>query len=517
MAILGTLLKKGIRLRESLEQQYTSKEDLQKNELRKLLIHARQTSFGKKFGFAFILKHFKSRDNRYYEIFKEQIPVFDYNKIFDEWWSRAKNGERDVCWPDKIKYFALSSGTSGASSKYIPITKDILKSMNKTSLRQILTLSKYDLPADQFTKGILMLGGSTNLRKNGTYFEGDLSGITTSQIPFWFQHFYKPGKRIAKTSDWGAKLEEITLKAKDWDIGIIVGVPSWIQILIEKIIKHYDVSTIHDIWPNLRIFVHGGVSFEPYKKGFQKLLAHPLHYIETYLASEGFLAFQANPDARSMKLVLNNGIYYEFIPFNDLNFTEDGELREDPKTLNIFQVEQSKEYAILITTNAGTWRYLIGDVVKFTNVQEAEIIITGRTKHFLSLCGEHLSMDNINKAVEMVSETLNIDIREFTVAGVPEGLLFSHHWFIGSDSEIDKEIFLKRLDGYLKELNDDYAVERLHALKNIKLNILPSQIFYDWMKSIGKEGGQHKFPRVLKKEKLNDWFSYLEGRDLLNR
>ncbi|MEQ8241535.1 MAG: GH3 auxin-responsive promoter family protein, partial [Cyclobacteriaceae bacterium] len=498
MAILGTLLKKGIRLRESLEQQYTSKEDLQKNELRKLLIHTRHTAFGKEYNFSSILKALKPRDNSYYEIYKNQVPVFDYNKIYDQWWSRARNGEANICWPDKIKYFALSSGTSGASSKYIPITKEILKSMNKTSIRQILTLSKYDLPADHFTKGILMLGGSTNLRKNGTYFEGDLSGITTSQIPFWFQHFYKPGRQIAKTTDWGEKLEEITLKAKDWDIGIIVGVPAWLQILMEKIIKHYNVSTIHDIWPNLRIFVHGGVSFEPYKKGFQKLLAHPLHYIETYLASEGFLAFQARPDSKSMKLVLNNGIYYEFIPFNDRNFTEEGELRDNPETLNIAQIEQSKEYAILISTNAGTWRYLIGDVIKFTDVQEAEIVITGRTKHFLSLCGEHLSMDNINKAVEIVSESLNIDIREFTVAGVPDGLLFSHHWFLGSDSDMEEEAVVKAIDECLKQLNDDYAVERKHALQNIKLNILPSRIFYDWMKSEGKEGGQNKFPRVLK-------------------
>jgi hypothetical protein len=510
MAILGTLLKRGINLRESLEQQYTSPFDLQKHELRKLLIHSQNTAFGKHYRFIDLLKSFKKApSDTFYRAFSEQVPVFDYDLIYSNWWKHAKNGRRDVCYPGKIKYFALSSGTSGASSKYIPVTQDILKSIRKTSVRQILSLSKYDLPDDLFMKGILMLGGSTNLQKHGTYFEGDLSGITAAQIPFWFQHFYKPGKKIAKTSDWASKLDEITTKAKDWDIGIIVGVPAWLQILMEKIVSHYQVKTIHDIWPNLKIFVHGGVTFEPYKKGFEKLISQPLIYMETYLASEGFIAFQAYPDKKSMRLVLNNGLFYEFIPFNEKNFDENGELKADPETLNIGEVEVDKEYALLLTTNAGAWRYLIGDVIKFTTLDEPHIFITGRTKHFLSLCGEHLSLDNMNKAVELVGNQLDIDIREFTVIGEPSGNLFAHRWFIGTSELVNEMELTKLLDEELKMLNDDYAVERKHALKEMSIRTLPPAAFYEWMKKNGKEGGQNKFPRVLKVPKSTDWKNFV--------
>ena len=513
MAILGTLLKKGIILRESIEQQYTSPIDLQKQELRKLLITAEETLFGRSFRFSDILQSFKNKNyEAFYSTFTRNVPVFDYNKIYDDWWQKSRQGTANVCWPGRIKYFALSSGTSGAASKHIPISKEMLKSIRKTSVRQLLTLSKYDLNPTSFTKGILMLGGSTNLRKNGTYFEGDLSGITTSQIPFWFQHFYKPGKRIAKTG-WDSKLDEITKNARDWDMGIIVGVPAWLQLLMEKIIDYYGVNNIHEIWPNLSIFVHGGVSFEPYKKGFEKLLGKPLIYMETYLASEGFLAFQSRPGVKGMKLVLNNGIFYEFIPFTHENFTEDGEMRANPMTYKIDEIEEGKEYAVLITTNAGSWRYLIGDVIKFISLEECEIVITGRTKLFLSLCGEHLSLDNINKGVELVSKALNIDIREFTVLGEPKDTLFAHHWYIGTDDSVNEEELKVRLDNFLKEINDDYKVERTSALKEIRVKVLPTSVFLHWMEIQGKVGGSNKFPRVLKKEKAQKWKEYLQAHN----
>ena len=516
MAILGTLLKKGITLRESLEQMYSSPIDLQKQELRNLLILTQQTKFGQAYNFTKILKSFKGNDNKvFYEEFKKNVPVYDYEKLFEEWWHLAIEGEKDICWPGKIRYFALSSGTSGASSKRIPITRDMLKSIRKTSMRQMLTMSKYDLPASQFSKGILMLGGSTDLKKNGRYFEGDLSGITTSQIPFWFQHFYKPGKKIAKNQNWHDKLDEIVVKAKDWDIGIIAGVPAWLQILMEKIIDHYQLKTIHDIWPNLNIFVHGGVSFEPYRKGFERLLSHPLIYMETYLASEGFIAFQAVPKNKSMRLVLNNGIFYEFIPFNRNNFTEDGELRENPTTLKIDEVEEKKDYALLISTNAGAWRYLIGDIIRFESIAESEISIVGRTKHFLSLCGEHLSADNMNKAVELAEEELNIDIREFTVLGEPSGSLFAHRWYVGTDDNVDGDELRSLIDKNLMELNDDYKVERSSALKEVDLKVLPTSIFYSWMEQQGKIGSQNKFPRVLKHEKAQLWKEYLSNQNTL--
>jgi hypothetical protein len=510
MAILGTLLKKGIRIREMMEQEYTSPFDLQKKELKELLITASATEFGKYYNFSHILDGFRKHDKEYYRRFKTSVPIHTYNKIYGDWWKLAQKGVKNVCWPGRVKYFALSSGTSEASSKYIPVTKEMTKAIQKTSIRQILTLSKYDLKPELFEAGILMLGGSTHLNKRGSFFEGDLSGIQAARLPFWFQHFYKPGKRIAKTRAWDAKLDEIARKAPDWDIGIVVGVPAWIQILIEKIIKYHHVQHIHEIWPNLTVYVHGGVSFDPYRKGFEKLLGRPIYYIETYLASEGFIAFQAYPNRKTMRLVLNNGIFYEFVPFEDKNFDQNGEIKPDAETFLIDEVEEGKEYALLMSSCAGAWRYLIGDVIKFTSLEEAEIVITGRTKHFLSLCGEHLSVDNMNKAIELVANELNIAIQEFAVAGIPFESLFAHHWFVGTDDKVDPKILKEKLDHHLKVLNDDYSVERSAALKEVIVDVLPVRAFYGWMESKGKVGGQNKFPRVLKKIQLEDWQSYLK-------
>jgi len=510
MAILGKLLQKGIRLREMMEQEYTSPFDLQKKELKELLITASQTDFGKHYNFHDVLSAFRKGNQEFYTVYKKNVPIHSYNKIFNDWWKHSLKGVKNVSWPGRVKYFALSSGTSEAASKYIPVTKEMTKAIQRTSVRQILTLSKYDLPANIFTAGILMLGGSTHLNKRGSYFEGDLSGIQAAKLPFWFQHFYKPGKKIAKTRNWDAKLNEITRKAKDWDIGIIVGVPAWVQILMEKIVKHYKVKNVHEIWPNLMVYVHGGVSFDPYRKGFEKLLGKPIHYIETYLASEGFIAFQAYPNRRTMRLVMNNGIFYEFVPFEDKNFDANGEIKADAETLLIHEVEEGKEYALLLSTCSGAWRYLIGDVIKFTSLEESEIIITGRTKHFLSLCGEHLSVDNMNKAIELAAEELNIIIKEFTVAGIHHDSLFAHHWYVGSDDHVDPSRIKQIIDDSLKKLNDDYGVERSAALKEIFVDVLPEKVFYDWMKSKGKVGGQNKFPRVLKGAQLDDWKSFVD-------
>lgn len=515
MALLGPLLKKGIKLTQVIEQETKSPFDLQKKELKKLLKKAKATQFGKKYGFEEILQYFKkSQGENFYQEYTKTVPVYNYNKIFDEWWHKSKEGERDVCWPGVIKYFALSSGTSEAASKYIPLTKDMIKANKKTSIRQILSLRNYDLPDKLFGKGILMLGGSTHLNKSGHYFEGDLSGIQASQIPFWFHLFYKPGKKIAKTRDWNKKLEEITENAPKWDIGFVVGVPAWIQIMMEKIMERYQVKSIHEVWPNLEVYTHGGVSFDPYRKGFEKLLAHPITYIETYLASEGFIAFQDKPNKRSMKMVLNNGLFYEFIPFNEENFNSDGEVVKNPKTLMIHDVQEGVDYALLLSTCAGTWRYLIGDVIRFTSKEESEIIITGRTKHFLSLCGEHLSVDNMNRAIEMVSGELNISIMEFTVAGIPYETLFAHTWYIGTDDKVEAEKLKQLIDGKLKELNDDYKVERAAALKEVFVKVLPTSVFYKWMKMKGKEGGQNKFPRVMNKSLFEEWENFVNKESL---
>lgn len=507
MAILGSILKRTFELREKMPKiRKSSAYKQQTLALKKLLTKAEFTAIGTYYNFSKI-----ANGENVIDAFQNTIPTHDYNSMFKKWWYRALEGEVGVCWPKRVKYFALSSGTSEASSKYIPVTTDMLRAIKKTSLSQVIKQARFNLPKEHFERGVLMIGGSTQLEYNGTYYAGDLSGITAKNIPFFFQRFYKPGKKISKVKDWNNKLEEITKNAKDWDIGIIAGVPAWIQILMEKIIKEYNVNNIHDIWPNLQIYVHGGVSFAPYKKGFEKLLGKPILYFDTYLASEGFIAYQDRLGTESCRMVLDNGIFFEFVPFTEKNFDSEGTIVETPEALHIGQIQEGVDYALLLTTCSGAWRYLIGDVIKFTSVENYEIVITGRTKHFLSLCGEHLSTENMNRAIELVSSELNIEIKEFTVAGVNYDSLFAHHWYIGTDDIVDKVILRNRMDEVLKELNDDYRVERIAALKELIIDVYPSHVFYDFMESNGKIGAAFKFPRVLKNKSLTDWQNFLEG------
>jgi GH3 auxin-responsive promoter len=440
------------------------------------------------------------------------VPTYNYNKIYNDWWHLTLEGKQDICWPGKIKYFALSSGTSESASKYIPITNDLLRGNKIIMIKQLISLFNYqDVPLASIGKGWLTLGGSTDLQKGPGYYAGDLSGITAKKAPFWFQPFYKPGKKIAKERDWNKKLIEIVEKAPQWDIGFIVGVPAWIQMCIEMVIEKYKLNNIHELWPNLAFFVHGGVSFEPYKHGFEKLLGKPISYVETYLASEGFIAWQDKQGAKGMKLSFNQHIFFEFVPFDDINFDANGDMIENPETLLIHEIEEGKDYAILISTTAGAWRYLIGDTVRFIDKNNAEIIITGRTKHFLSLVGEHLSVDNMNKAIQLVSEELNLSIPEYCVSGVPVGSFFGHHWYIACDQNVNVNLLANKIDEKLIELNDDFAIERKSALKEISVTVLKEEVFMTFLKAKGKIGGQHKFPRVIKGDLLRDWKLFISS------
>ena len=514
MPVLGNLLQKTIQTLDKTARIIRTRSPylLQKRTFSKLLTQAQFTSFGQHYHFTEILNRLQlGKGKDFYKQFKETVPIFTYDKLYKEWWYRTKAGEADVCWPGKVKYFALSSGTAESASKYLPLTKSMSKAIRKASINQILSLAHFpDLTPELFQTGMLMLGGSTNLRRIQSYYEGDLSGISAKQLPFWFQHFYKPGKKIASNTDWEQKINDIVLAAPNWDIGFIVGSPVWLLILLERIVGHYKVKNIHEIWKNLRVFGHGGVSIEPYRKSFEKLMGRPVHFIDTYLASEGFIAYQNRPDTKGMKMVLDNGIFFEFIPFNDKNFDADGNLTCEPETLLIDQVAEGEEYALLMSTCAGAWRYLIGDVVKFTDKALSEIVITGRTKHYISLTGEHLSIENMNQAIEQVSSELNINIKEFAVAGIPSGSLFAHQWYIGTDDPADATVLARKIDEALKILNDDYAVERTAALKDVLVKVLPVQVFYGWMKTKGKIGGQHKFPRVLKKTAYQEFEAFIE-------
>ncbi|MEP6512499.1 MAG: GH3 auxin-responsive promoter family protein [Parafilimonas sp.] len=475
--------------------------------LKKLLGRSRFTEFGQKFRFDEILmsRHPGKK-------FQELVPIYNYSTLYKEWWHKTLEGKPDVCWPGKIKYYALSSGTSEAASKFIPVTNDLLKGNRVVMMKQLLTLRNYNnIPLSAASKGWLTLGGSTALQKGVGYYAGDLSGITMKNVPFWFQPFYKPGKKIGKEKDWNKKLEEIVAKAPEWDISFIIGVPAWVQMCLEMIIEQYNLNTIHDIWPNLTLFVHGGVSLKPYKKRFEKLLGKPLTYIETYLASEGFIAYQDRQNARGLKLVTNEHIFLEFVPFNRSNFDVNGDMVSNPQVLMIHEIEEGKEYALLISTSGGAWRYLIGDTIRFIDKEKAEIIITGRTKHFLNVAGEHLSVENMNKAIQLAGQQLNISIPEFTVSAIPCDNFFAHHWYVACNDHVNTETLKTSIDEHLKEINDDYAVERKAALKNIFLDVLPEQQFMQFMKTINKFGGQHKFPRVLKGKMLEDWNKFLKG------
>jgi hypothetical protein len=503
MALIDISLPKSVSKALNLPRKSPRREQLRV--LKKLLKKARFTEFGQQYRFDEILlsRHLGKK-------FQEIVPTYNYNKIYNEYWHKTLEGKSDICWPGKIKYYALSSGTSEAASKYIPITPDLLRGNLNTMIKLVISLRNYEeIPVKAIGKAGLLLGGTTDLQRGTGYFAGDLSGITAKRMPFWFTPFYKPGKKIAKQKDWNKKLEEIVEQAPNWDIGYLTGVPAWIQMCLEKIIERYQLKTIHDIWPNLSFFLHGGVSFEPYKKGFEKLLGRPISYVETYLASEGFIAYQDGPGAKGMKLVTNEHIFMEFVPFDDVNFDGEGNMIEKPEVLMIHEVEEGRDYAILLSTSAGAWRYLIGDTIRFVNKANCEIVITGRTKHFLSLVGEHLSVENMTKAVQVASEDLNICIPEFTVAGVPHDNMFAHNWYVACNDKADALVLAEKIDSVLKDINDDYATERTSALKEVTVTVLPESAFMSFMKMKGKEGGQHKFPRVLKGKMLKEWEDFL--------
>ncbi len=506
MAILGSILKKAVALGGKIPKR-KNYENQQAKVLKKLLAKAQHTAFGEHYNFTKLLQ-----EKNPVEHFQSTVSMYDYSSIYKKWWHRAHKGEPYVCWPGHIKYFALSSGTSEAASKYIPVTKEILNAFKRGGVKQLIAQSNYDFPKEHFQKGMLMLGGSTLLDFNGSHYSGDLSGITAANIPIWFQRYYKPGKEISKYKDWETKLSEIVKSAKDWDIGIIVGVPAWIQILMERVIEHYQVKTIHDIWPNLRAYVHSGVSIEPYRNSINKLTAFPLIFSDTYLASEGLIAYQERPNPeQGMRMLLDGGIFFEFVPFNDDNFDSDGNLKNNAKALTIKDVELGKDYALLMSTCAGAWRYLIGDTIRFTNLDLSEIVITGRTKHYLSLCGEHLSVENMSKAIKLTADDLNIEINEFAVAGIPYETMFAHQWYIGSNKNISESEIKEKLDFYLMELNDDYRTERIAALKDVFIKVLPDSAFIDFMATKGKLGSAHKFPRVLKGNLLKEWNEFISN------
>ncbi|NCX96269.1 MAG: GH3 auxin-responsive promoter [Chitinophagia bacterium] len=514
MALLGNLISRSLQLRKQFVLPVATPETYQRHTLWQLLDRGQYTAFGKNYEFANML----SREIDLVNSFRKTVPVHTYNDIYNQWWHLCQKGHENVCWPGTVKYFALSSGTSESSSKHIPVTMDMIKSIKKVGFKQLYSMANFNIPPVAFEKGILMLGGTTSLFEKGEYYEGDMSGISAKNMPRWMSSFlYKPGKKIAKRPKWEDRIKMIVEQASSWDVGIVCGVPAWVQIVFEKVIAHYGVKNIHEIWPNLCVYIHGGVAMDPYKEAFKQIMGKPVTYIETYMASEGSFGFQAKPKG-GIKFVLNAGIFYEFIPFNSTNFDDEGNLlKRRPDTLLIHEVKEKTEYAVVISTCAGAWRYLIGDVVKFTNAYEYEVVIAGRTKQFLSMCGEHLSVDNMNKALQITANKLGASLREYTVVGFAEENRFAHRWYIGTDdNNVDAESIKQLLDKTLCTLNDDYQVERTSALKDIYVELIPGNTFMDYLKEQGKYGAMNKFPRVLRGKQAEDWESYVKSKIYVN-
>src|SRR5690606_15298845 len=272
----------------------------------------------------------------------------------------------------------------------------MITAIRRAGTEQVFALSNFDLPPDFFEKEILMLGSSTSLNIKDGHKEGEISGISASNIPFWFRSYYKPGEEIACIDDWDERVQKIAEKAPEWDIGALSGIPSWIELMLQKVIQHHNLNHIHEIWPNLQVFTSGGVAFGPYEKSFNALMGQPITIIDTYLASEGFIAFQSRPDTDAMKLVTDEGVYFEFVPFKPEYIKEDGSLVKDAPSITLKDVRLDQDYVLLMSTVSGAWRYEIGDTIMFTDVERAEIKITGRTKFFLNTVGSQLSVNKMD-------------------------------------------------------------------------------------------------------------------------
>lgn len=459
--------------------------EVQKELLFDLLKKAKNTEIGKQYGFKSISS---------YEDFAERVPIVNYEKI-EPLITRSRKGERNIFWPSEIKWFAKSSGTTNAKSKFIPVSNESLENCHYAGTKDLLCMYLNNNENSKlFTGKGLRLGGSKELyEENGTYF-GDLSAIIIDNMPLWAEISSTPSSQISLMSDWETKMSAIVNETLKENVTSLAGVPSWMLVLLHKIIESKQIDNLSEIWPNLEVYFHGGVSFTPYKNQYEKILPNHCNYYEIYNASEGLFAIQDQNHSKELLLMLDYGIFYEFIDMETYD-------TDNPKVVKLDQVELHKNYAIVITTNAGLWRYLVGDTVKFTSLSPYRIQITGRTKHHINVFGEELMIENAESALQATCSITNCEVLDFTVApifmeGNEKG---AHQWLIEFKTPpINLTTFGEILDQELKKLNSDYEAKR-----NFNITLNPPQIiearkdlFYDWLKANGKLGGQHKVPRL---------------------
>ncbi len=461
--------------------------DVQKDTFNNLISRALNTEWGKKYGY---------HEEMTIEEYQNTVPLQNYDQV-KHWIERIKNGEQNLLWPSEIKWFAKSSGTTSDKSKYIPVSNESLEDCHFRGARDVLALYSSNYPNSGVLKGkSLTLAGSHQINNLNNYsFSGDLSAILIENMPFIATFIQTPSSDIALLTEWENKLERITKHTITENVTVIVGVPSWMLVLLNYILDYTGKKNILEIWPNLELFTHGGVSFAPYKKSYKQIIpSSDMHYMETYNASEGFFAIQDNPDTDDMLLMLDYGVFYEFIPFENIN-------DPDPPVYTIKDVELHKNYAIVISSNTGLWRYIIGDTVIFTSLFPHKIKISGRTKHFINAFGEEVIIDNAEKALMTAAEKTGAIINEYTAAPVymSNNTKGSHEWLIEFKNEPENmEIFINTLDEALKSLNSDYEAKRY---KNFTLvapvvKSIPKGTFYKWFELKGKLGGQNKMPRL---------------------
>lgn len=503
MPLLGKLVKAGIDISAILLSEEESPKISQENQLRELLSKAKDTAFGKYYGFEELLK-----SDNLIASYRKEVPIFNYGQMHAQWWSRQERFP-DITWPGRPHFFARSSGTTGKSSKRIPITDEFLASMKSVGTSMINSLHDFDFPETLFESEVLMLSSSARLDRNDQGFEeGEISGINVSNFPDWYDIFYRPGKAIASISDWDERVNAIAEHAPEWNIGAIAGIPSWVLLMLKRIIDRHQLESIHDIWPNFQVYASGGVAFETYREDFDKLCKSPITVLDTYLASEGFIAYSSQPGSMAMKLALSHGYFFEFIPFDERGIDGSGELLSDPVVLGIDEVEVGKEYVLLLSSCAGAWRYAIGDVIRFEAIAPPQIRITGRTKFFLNVVGSQLSEEKMDKAILELAENMGKTINEYMVAALKNanGDYF-HQWVLVT--ELRSTGLAEQLDELLKSANKNYAVARSKALKGIDVKVISKAQYTDFLAQNNKKGGQTKTPKVMKPEKMESLLAFI--------
>ena len=476
--------------------------DVQQEWFRKLVTTARTTEIGRKYDFGSI---------NTVEEFRNRIPVQNYESV-KPYIKRLMQGEQNILWPTDVKWFAKSSGTTSDKSKFIPVSAESMEECHFKGGKDLLAIYLNNNPESKLFNGkLLSLGGSHQINSfSNESFYGDLSAIIMQNLPFWIQLFRTPDLSIALMDEWEEKIEKMARTTITENVTNISGVPSWTLVLLKHILKITGKKYITEVWPNIELFVHGAVNFEPYKMQFRKLIPKSdMHYLETYNASEGFFGIQDQTNSDEMLLMLDYGIYYEFIPFDHIDSSPE-------KAVSLHEVKTGVNYALVISTNGGLWRYMIGDTIVFTSLSPYRIKITGRTAHFINAFGEEVIIENAEKAVAHACIASGAVVREYTAAPVyfDEEHSGAHEWLIEFEKEPDNfNAFASELDNKLKSLNSDYEAKRYHdkVLSNPVIRIMPYNTFYNWLKTKDKLGGQHKVPRLSNNRKIIEEILSLSG------